>query len=318
MDDLTRFIDSLNLVLGTSRGSHPLLIRSTAILRALNGEDISDVARDTNLPRYHLSRWVSAVRSEGFYQWLGKVRPDERRLRRARQGIAQMMLGSLAEEHFETLAADSLKGEFTVKDDRVGRTDTDYRLMDHSGRQVCRFNIKFHGTLFREAHEYVGLDPDDCFALATYKIHAALRRQEEERLPYVFLIVSVPAVPRAALEEVIPDQLVWLSAVTNRAIEEGIVTHLLGQPSSEDVRRKVQGGEFRVLSARRAYVLLRDQLFARVHALRVPRFTNTFGRADINMHFSLRQEMIPFREFLGLLATTGVQGISVRLERGEV
>jgi hypothetical protein len=35
------------------------------------------------------------------------------------------------------------------------------------------------------------LEPHDCFALATYKIRNALRRQTEEALPYVFVVESV-------------------------------------------------------------------------------------------------------------------------------
>ena len=49
-------------------------------------------------------------------------------------------------------------------------THTDYRVLNGGGRQVFRLNIKFHGTLFGKAPELVGLDSEDCFPLATYKI----------------------------------------------------------------------------------------------------------------------------------------------------
>lgn len=76
-------------------------------------------------------------------------------------------------------------------------------------RPVCRFNIKFHGTLFKQAVDYVGLQPEDCFALATYKIHSALQKQDEERVPYVFLIISVPDYPRELIEQNISDDWAW-------------------------------------------------------------------------------------------------------------
>lgn len=107
-------------------------------------------------------------------------------------------------------------------------------------RRKHQNNIKFHGTLFRESQEYVNLAPADCFALATYKIHGALRRQDQEFSPYVFLVISVPE------------------------------------------------------------------------------FNRTFRGAEINMHLSLSSEMMAFSDFLQILAETGVQGISVRLERGEI
>ena len=60
--------------------------------------------------------------------------------------------------------------EFELRDLREGRTDTDYRLYNGRGRPIYRVNIKFHGSPFRRAPEMVGLESDDCFALATYKI----------------------------------------------------------------------------------------------------------------------------------------------------
>ena len=207
---------------------------------------------------------------------------------------------------------------FHIADDRVGRTDTDYRLFDANEHPVCRFNIKFHGTLFRESREYVDLDPTDCFALATYKIHGALKRQDQEFLPYVFLIISVPEFPRKAIEESISDDFAWLSAISGRSTEEQIVRVLTREPWAEDVRSRIRRSEFRVISARRADSLLKARLFERVHALRLRGFNRTFRGAEINMHLSLSSEMMAFPDFLQILAQTGVQGLSVRLERGDI
>src|SRR6266508_3685291 len=38
----------------------------------------------------------------------------------------------------------------------------------------------------------LGLEAEDCFPLATYKILSALDKQNNEHLPYVFTIVGVP------------------------------------------------------------------------------------------------------------------------------
>ena len=296
-----------------------MALRARAIQRVLNGESIEDVTADTRLPKYHLRRWVEAVGAGDFYEWLGRREPSEERIQRARQGIAQMMLATVAEEHFEALATGSLRDHgFSVEDDRVGRTDTDYRVIDRAGRPVLRINIKFHGTLFRQAEEYVRLAPGDCFALATYKIHGALLRQDQERLPYVFLIISVPTFPRQTLEGQISTDLAWLASVSNRATEEAIVSRLLGEPWANEVRVHVQRAGFRVISARRADGLMRQQLFDRVHALRLRGFNNLFRGAEINMHLSLSREMIAFEEFLDLLATRGERELTVRLDRGEI
>ena len=296
-----------------------MLVRARAIQRVLDAEPIEDVIADTRLSKFHLHRWIEAVRAGDFYEWLGKKEPTVDRIRRARQGIAQMMLGAVAETHFEALATGALEGHgFSVEDARTGRTDTDYRVVDEVGRSVLRINIKFHGTLFRQANEYVKLAPDDCFALATYKIHGALQRQDRERLPYVFLIISVPTFPRQAMEERILDDFAWLASVSDRATEEAIASRLLREPWARELHVHVQRAEFRVISARRANDLMREQLFDRVHALRLRGFNNLFRGAEINMHLSLSREMIAFEEFLELLATRGERELTVRLDRGEI
>ena len=287
--------------------------------RVVAGESLQAVATDSSFSRYHLGNWVEAIREADLYSWLGKKPPTSERLSRARSGIAQIFLGTLAEAHFEAVATELLaERPYKIRDDRSGRSDTDYQLMDAAGLAICRFNVKFHGTLFRESKEYVGLDASDCFALATYKINGALRRQEEERLPYVFLIISVPEIPRSIIEGSISADLVWLASISGRGTEEAIVRALVDQPWARPLKAQIVKSEFRVLSARRAYNLMREKLFERVHALRLRAFNRTFRAAEINMHLSLSQEMISFAELIGVLTTTGVQGLAVRLERGEI
>jgi hypothetical protein len=219
----------------------------------------------------------------------------------------------MAELHFEGLAFQSVGFEgFAIEDDRVSRTDTDYRLLDSNGRAVLRFNIKFHGTLFREVEEYVGLPPEDCFALATYKIHGALKRQDKERLPYVCLIISVPEFPRRVVHAAVFDDLAWLASISGDDLRPPV------QGEVEEARAYVRRTEFRAISARRADKLLREKMFERVHALRLRGFNRTFRGAEINMHLSLSTEMIGFKEFLDILASQGMPNLSVRLDSGEI
>jgi hypothetical protein len=49
-----------------------------------------------------------------------------------------------------------------------------------------RFNVKFYGRLFDLSQQMVGLQSEDCFPLATYKIFLALQQQDKEHSPYVF------------------------------------------------------------------------------------------------------------------------------------
>lgn len=297
----------------------PMLPRARAVLRIFEGERVEDVARDTRVAKRFLQTWSEAVQADGLYSWLGKPDPDDLRLKRAREGIAQILLGLLAERHFESLAVAMIGDRgYRIEDQRVGRTDTDYRLIDPDDRPLFRMNIKFHGTLFNAAREYVNLAPADCFALATYKISAALKRQQDEALPYLFLIISVPDFPRDAIELSISDDWAWLAAISGRNVEEAIVRLLSSDPWVEPIRTRIAQAEFRVLSARRANNLLRQLLFERVHALRLRGFNRLFRGAEINMHLSLSTEMIGYAELLELLANRGPVEVSLRLDRGEI
>ena len=104
-----------------------------------------------------------------------------------------MLLGTLAGRCFEKSYRNIVQtDELRLEDDRLSRTGTDYRVFNVHSQPVFRINIKFHGTQFRKAVELVNLSPDDCFALATYKIHSATKKQEQEFLPYLFVVVNVP------------------------------------------------------------------------------------------------------------------------------
>ena len=72
----------------------------------------------------------------------------------------------------------------------------------------------------------------------------------------------------------------------------------------------------RELSARRADNLLREKLFERAYALRVPRFAQNYRGAELDMHFSLSSDLTPLTEFLEVLREYGMPGLVSRLERG--
>jgi hypothetical protein len=237
--DLERYV-SLSSRLGTlGHAESRVLERAKALQRLFRDEAPEIVSKDSGIAVGHLNRWLDVLRNDGFYRWLNRDAPTEVQLAKARVGVAQMLLGELAERHFENVAA-RLVGEqgYRIEDQRVGRTDTDYRLLTPDGRALFRLNIKFHGTLFAQAKEYVDLEPSDCFALATYKISAALKKQDEEGLPYLFLIVSVPDFPSETIQRSVDDDWVWLASVRGRATEEAIVRRLANDHSGFACQRQ--------------------------------------------------------------------------------
>jgi hypothetical protein len=253
---------------------------------------------------------------------------DARYRQRATQMLGQLLLGRCAEIAFEQIYKSEMHSEeFELRDLREGRTDTDYRLYNGRGRPIYRVNIKFHGSPFRRAPEMVGLESDDCFALATYKINSAIEKQRQEGLPYFFAIVGVPNLTGASVGGDIPPFLIETVALIDQApkgkskrdLEDAVVESLVknGSPVFKKTLERILSADWYVLSARRADKLLRELLFDRVFALRMRSFTRVFGRAELDMHFSLSKDLIPLKQFLATLREGGPQRVTTLMERGD-
>lgn len=253
---------------------------------------------------------------------------DARYRGRAAQMLGQLLLGRCAEIAFEQIyKAEMHSEEFELKDVREGRTDTDYRLYNGRGRPIYRVNIKFHGSLFRRAPDLVGLDSSDCFALATYKIYSAIEKQRQEGLPYFFAIVGVPNLTGEAVGRDLPPLLIETVALVDQApkgkskrdLEDAVVESLVDKSYTvfQKTLERILSAEWYVLSARRADKLLRELLFDRVFALRMRGFARVFGRAELDMHFSLSKDLIPLKQFLATLREGGPQRVTTLMERGD-
>ncbi len=251
---------------------------------------------------------------------------SELRVSRARGTVGSLLLAEIAERVFESIYKRTMDAdELRLEDDRRSRNDTDYRVLNGKGRAVFRINIKFHGSQFRNAQELVGLEPLDCFALATYKIDQGLRKQEQEVTPYLFVIVGVPHLTGAIAGAVVPDGLahiVSLCSSGKRDVEERVVRFLLkreneqGDAQIAEFRKQIESAAWYVLSARRADNLLRDKLFERVYAVRVRGFAQQYRNAEVDMHFSLQSDLTLLTRFLDELKERGLPGLTGTLERG--
>lgn len=322
----------LRKVFGADAPPKPLQLIDPA-LRAIRGElTIEQATRIAHTTRSTMSRVVGSANP--VREIIGGEVPalTEQAEQSVRQSLGQLLIGNLAERSFERTYKETVgTTELELRDDRGRRGETDYLVFNGQGRQVFRINIKFHGSQFRRALELVGLPPEDCFALATYKIHAALRRQEAEHLPYIFVIVGVPGLTGGSVGSIIPHDLIHLaalprlmSAVTGiRQIEDRIVDAVTRSPSDFGLEDALSGyagliqqADWYVLSARRADLLLRSKLFERAYALRVRAFARNYRGAELDMHFSLAEDLNPLTQFLVILRDDGLQSLVSRLERG--
>jgi hypothetical protein len=296
--------------------------------RVRRGEDVASAARAVGTTKAALEEMLASADPVASVLGLGFDAIDEPHRRKAKQALGQMLLGKCAEDAFEQIYRSGTPWqEFYLRDDRQGRTDTDYFICDGQGRQVYRINIKFHGALFRRAHEMVGLEPDDCFALATYKINSALVKHEAERLPYFFVIVGVRHLTAESVGNALPQELLYAAALMHQAprtpsvrgFEDRIINHLVAtrHTTYTQTLERIQQADWYILSARRADLLLHKLLFKRVFALTVRNFTRVFAGAEVDMHFSLSQDLIPLQRFLQILRDEGSHSVTTRLERGE-
>jgi hypothetical protein len=305
------------------------------IMRLRSGENVDGVVRSVHSTRRRIEALASSADPlEAVFGCHIEFAASAERMRRPREILGQLLVGELAERAFLRIYSETMgTTELILEDDRSSRNETDYRVLNGLRRPVFRINIKFFGTLFRNSRDLVGLESGDCFALATYKIYQGLQKQENERLPYIFAIVGVPGLTGGSVGAAIPEDLTHLVSLVHastrvagkRAIEERVVASLIEVEQAEPFRSalagyrdRIEAAEWRVLSARRANRLLREKLFERVYAVRVRAFARNYRNAELDMHFSLRDDLTPLRGFLASLRDRGLHGLAVDLERGVV
>ena len=322
---LARLVAILNRLYPSSLWPKPFnLLRGKQLLDA--GEAPQSAARTVGTTSRVLQAFAAAA--DPVVALFGSERPDEAALRDARQILGNLIVGRCAELTFEQIYKEHTHStELELRDLREGRSDTDYRLFNGKGRPVYRVNIKFHGSVFRRAKEMVSLEPEDCFALATYKIHGALQKQDADELPYIFVIVGVPGLTAESIGVGVPSELLDFVAHIHvskrvprkRDIEDQVVRTLQDEyhPAFSATRERIAKARWYVLGARKADRLLRQMLFERVFALRTRNFSRQFRGAELDMHFSLSADLTPLTTYLDMLRDSGYPRVTTLLERGE-
>ncbi|MGH7540327.1 MAG: hypothetical protein ACRELC_04960 [Gemmatimonadota bacterium] len=253
------FLELIRELYGETDWPKPLhQLRGARLVDA--GQEIKEAARIVGTTPSTLARVIE--REDRLKAVLGcSVRDVDRPHReRAIRTLGQLLVGRAAERAFEDAFREEMESEeLDLRDLRGSRTDTDYRLYNGQGRPIYRINIKFHGALFKRAPGIVGLEPEDCFALATYKIHGALGKQEEEGLPYIFAVVGVRTLSGEGVGAKIPGRyidgaaLVYQSskAKGKRDFEDRLVEHLVGTDVAayREAYDAISSEEWYVLSA---------------------------------------------------------------------
>lgn len=222
----------------------------------------------------------------------------------------------------------STESDYKLVNVLAGRTDTDYRVLNGKDRPIYRINVKFFGSLFLDAERMVGLVPEDCFPLATYKIFSALEKQEQEVLPYFFAVSCVPNLTAVSIQgQLPPDEVAIVAMVSKsdrlsgqkRRMEEKVVERVVnrGEKAFIDVFNSVRATEWRIISARKAHDLVKSLFEKRIYALTVRNFTRRYSNAEVDMHFSMKDDLIPVMDFWHTLKVEGQTKIAGLLTAGK-
>jgi hypothetical protein len=320
-------LDLLARVFGQSQW--PTAVRFLeAIYSVHSGRSVADAAKQVGSSAKKIQSLLDQPEPAFAALGIESGTVDEVMLRSTHKALGQMVLGRCAEMVFKARYQSEMETEELQLTNVAGEgSDTDYRLIDGQGRYLFRINIKFHGSLFRQAKEWVGLEPENCFALATYKIKSALEKQDEEKKPYFFAIVGVPNLTAEVAGRRFDSELVDASALIlgskvtgKRKFEDAIVDYAVASVAAafRDTYAAIENADWYILSARRADQLLHKFLFERVLALKVRNFTRMFRGAEVDMHFSISEDLIPLSQFFEHLREGGVVKVSTLLERGEL
>jgi hypothetical protein len=249
-------------------------------------------------------------------------------LARIKRTMGSLVNGQAAERAFERIySAEMQTSEVRLIDDRTQRTDADYILLNGEGKPLYRLNIKLHGSLFRKAKEHVGLEPPDCFPLATYKIFSALQKQDQHHLPYLFVVVTVPGLTAektgAELPPPVTEGVLVAKRVINTRLREAEelfidACRLQNRDLFAKIDREFEGGHWYIFSARRAHLMMKELLFERVFALRQRNFNRAFKNAEIDLHLSFSRDMLPVKEFLEKSRQLSAAQLYSMIERGTI
>lgn len=109
------------------------------------------------------------------------------------------------------------------------------------------------------------------------------------------------------------------SGIGKQSIEDALIDSVVKQnlPVYQQTLGKIEKADWYILSARKAHLLLKEKMFERCFALVVKSFAKNYSNAELDMHFSLSQDLVPLTEFLRVMRESGLHKVTVMLERGD-
>lgn len=142
----------------------------------------------------------------------------------------------------------------------------------------------------------------------------------------MFTIVGVPNLTAISIRDHFAEDDIQIVALISKServsgkrnFEERVVARIVTKRSKAftEVYERIRSAQWYVLSARKADILLRSLLFDRVYALKIRGFAQQSRGAELDMHFSLKNDLVTLTEFLRVLKCEGQTKLASLLERG--
>lgn len=289
-----------------------------AVVRRMSARELSSALGALGLPETWVvhAQVLEAAATAPDEQCLGEPRDT------VKGGFQNQVVGRIAERVFrdDHLAALESDG-FDIVDYHEQGENRDYGAQ-RDGLELP-INVKVASTLFRNARQVVGLDPEDCVPISAYKAIGAA-----ERVPDLIYVDLVDFTLREKVDLFMDGLdgplavgwhlLSWYGGSGVRRAEDAYVDALFAEHGEALKRLAPPVSQFRVISAKRVLAILRH-VPRRVPGLGVPGAGTGGFVAEVNVHVSVSDEMVPWNEIAEALRAEGIQPIidRVRLESSE-
>ena len=267
--------------------------------------------------------WIVAqqIRAQAHLGLVGGNGLDAQYRRRLRnQAFQNLVVGTIAERVFRgSHLADLEVAGFTVHDLHERGDNRDYAI-ERDGLQLP-INVKVASTLFRNARQTVGLEPEDCIPISTYKAIGACERVPD--LVYVDLVDFTLREKVDAFMHALRGSLArawallsWYGGPGLKRAQDEYVATLFGKHGDALVKLAPGVTSFRVISAQRVLAIMRANP-RRVPGLGVKAAgTGTFN-AEVNVHVSVERETVPWDDVAEILRHKGIQAVLDRVRQTE-
>ena len=246
---------------------------------------------------------------------------DPQHLRRVRnQAFQNLVVGTIAERVFRNShLADLEAAGFIVCDLHERGENRDYAVQ-RDGLELP-INVKVASTMFRNARQTVGLDPQDCIPISTYKAIGASERVPD--LVYIDLVDFTLREKVDAFMHALQGSLAlawallsWYGGPGLKHAQDEYVATLFDQHGDALVKLAPGVTSYRVISAQRVLAIMRANP-RRVPGLGVPAAgTGTFN-AEVNVHVSVEQETVPWDDVAETLRRQGIQAVLDQIRQTE-